>query len=140
MYETRRKLLFEQLEDLHASTREQLTEAFMGKEVTLIGTWPKVSRGRAALIDGIIFDHVTGEPLFLCMVLRSGAKEGERDFLNSATWTRSYRPWKEFLVMDRCVQCGASPVRDNLDGDDLCQGCCDKWARGEAPDPDEERE
>lgn len=139
MNEARRQELFEQLRTVCESARDELRAAFMGKEVTLIGTWPKVSRGRAALIDGVIFDHVTGEPLFLCMVLRSGAKEGERDFLNSAGWTRSYRPWKEFLVMGLCVQCGASPVRDNLDGDDLCQGCCDKWARGEAPDPDEER-
>jgi hypothetical protein len=30
-----------------------------------------------------------------------------------------------------CAQCGALPIRDNLDGDDLCQSCCDKWARGE---------
>lgn len=100
MDEARRQELFEEVRSVCESAREELKAAFMGKEVTLIGTWPKSSRGRAALIDGIIFDHVTGEPLFLCMVLRSGAKEGERDFLNSAGWTRSYRPWSQFLVME----------------------------------------
>jgi hypothetical protein len=35
-----------------------------------------------------------------------------------------------------CARCGGSPVRDNLDGEDLCQPCCDAWARAEAPDPE----
>lgn len=35
-----------------------------------------------------------------------------------------------------CAWCGATPIRDTLDGDPLCQGCCDKWARGEAPEPE----
>lgn len=33
-----------------------------------------------------------------------------------------------------CVQCGNVPLRDILDGDPLCQQCCDKWVRAEAPD------
>lgn len=33
-----------------------------------------------------------------------------------------------------CARCGALPIRDNLDGDDLCQACCDKWAQGERPE------
>jgi hypothetical protein len=32
---------------------------------------------------------------------------------------------------DQCDWCGGSPIRDNLDGDDLCQQCCDKWVRAE---------
>lgn len=28
-----------------------------------------------------------------------------------------------------CLQ--EMPIRDNLDGEDLCQECCDKWVRGE---------
>jgi hypothetical protein len=103
MNEARRQELFDQLRTVCESAREELKKAFMGKEVTLIGTIPAISRGRAALIDGVILDHVTGEPLFLCMVLRSGAKEGERDFLNSAGWTRSYRRWSEFLVMEKAL-------------------------------------
>lgn len=31
-----------------------------------------------------------------------------------------------------CDECGSTPVRDVLDGDKLCQECCDKWVRGEA--------
>lgn len=34
-----------------------------------------------------------------------------------------------------CVQCGNKPIRDVLDGDPLCQACCNKWVRAEAPDP-----
>lgn len=100
MNEARRQELFEQLRTVCEGAREELKAAFMGKEVTLIGTIPKVSRGRAALIDGIIFDHVTGEPLFLCMVLRSGWKSGKPDFLNTSGWTRSYRRWGEFVITE----------------------------------------
>lgn len=31
----------------------------------------------------------------------------------------------------KCDWCGKSPVRDCLDGDALCQQCCDKWAKAE---------
>lgn len=37
----------------------------------------------------------------------------------------------EALARRVCDWCGGAPVRDNLDGDDLCQSCCDKWVRGE---------
>lgn len=30
-----------------------------------------------------------------------------------------------------CTQCGQFPVREELDGDRLCQSCCDKWVRAE---------
>lgn len=30
-----------------------------------------------------------------------------------------------------CVNHPTRPVRDNLDGDDLCQECCENWAKGE---------
>lgn len=30
-----------------------------------------------------------------------------------------------------CAWCGELPIRDNLDGEDLCQSCCNKWAQGE---------
>lgn len=33
---------------------------------------------------------------------------------------------------DTCDRCGAEQVRDVLDGDRLCQSCCDKWVRAEA--------
>lgn len=32
----------------------------------------------------------------------------------------------------RCEWCNAYPVRANIDGDNLCHACCEKWARGEA--------
>jgi hypothetical protein len=31
----------------------------------------------------------------------------------------------------KCQSCGASPVREWLDGDALCQSCCNDWVRGE---------
>lgn len=31
----------------------------------------------------------------------------------------------------RCISHHDRPARDNLDGDDLCQECCDAWARAE---------
>lgn len=34
-------------------------------------------------------------------------------------------------VAGRCVNHPTRPVRDNLDGDDLCQECCTNWAKGE---------
>jgi hypothetical protein len=34
-----------------------------------------------------------------------------------------------------CDQCGTHPVREVLDGDKLCQACCDQWARNQQPDP-----
>ena len=30
-----------------------------------------------------------------------------------------------------CDKCGGYPVLHNLDGDDLCRACCDKWAASE---------
>lgn len=33
-----------------------------------------------------------------------------------------------------CDNCGAKPIRDTLDGDALCQACCDKWARAQGED------
>jgi len=30
-----------------------------------------------------------------------------------------------------CDQCGKAPVRTELDGDELCQGCANKWVQGE---------
>ena len=37
---------------------------------------------------------------------------------------------------DVCDRCGDAPVRDVLDGDYLCQSCCEAWARGEQPEDD----
>lgn len=41
-------------------------------------------------------------------------------------------------LLDSCAQCGARPIRDTLDGEPLCQTCCDKWARGEGAQIDGE--
>lgn len=32
---------------------------------------------------------------------------------------------------NRCAWCSAIPIRANLDGDELCQACCEKWVRAE---------
>jgi len=38
---------------------------------------------------------------------------------------------------DCCDSCCATPVREVIDGDKLCQDCADKWARGQEPDEGE---
>lgn len=52
-----------------------------------------------------------------------------------AAWGVPWPPpkgWKQSLTASQgCDWCGGSPIRDNLDGDDLCQQCCDKWVRAE---------
>lgn len=70
---------------------------FMGKEVTLLNTFPKVSRGRSAVIDGVAI--IDGVVVFLCMVTRSGTDPADRDFINGPAWTRSYLPLTEFVVL-----------------------------------------
>lgn len=30
-----------------------------------------------------------------------------------------------------CAWCGRAPIREVLDGEALCQDCCDKWARAQ---------
>jgi hypothetical protein len=82
-----------QRSDVFEATVRLLEQAYLHKEVTLINTWPRKSRGRAALIEAIMIQD--GVPLFLCMVLRSGS---ETEFLNSEGWTRQYRPWGEFVL------------------------------------------
>jgi len=73
-----RQLTFDAIKQDHDRMIELLKKTYLHKEVTLINTYPKKSRGRAAYIEGIIIDR--GEPLFLCMVLHSGS---ETEFLNS---------------------------------------------------------
>lgn len=36
-----------------------------------------------------------------------------------------------FKLVKHCDWCGAREFRVNLDGDDLCQGCANKWVHGE---------
>lgn len=31
----------------------------------------------------------------------------------------------------KCAWCGGSPIREHLDGDDLCFPCCNRWVIGE---------
>lgn len=53
------------------------------------------------------------------------------------TWLGRHLVWISAATADnesreqKCVQCGAEPIRDILDGDALCQACCDAWVRGE---------
>jgi hypothetical protein len=77
----------------HDAMIDMLRRNYLNLEVTLINTWPKISRGRAAKITGVMISD--GEPLFLCMVLRSGS---ETEYLNGPSWSRSYRPWDEFVI------------------------------------------
>lgn len=39
--------------------------------------------------------------------------------------------WTEPWEWEDCAKCGATPVRDVLDDEALCQECCEAWARGE---------
>lgn len=91
MNERQRESLFASIKTTHLFAIDRLQQAYLHKEVTLINTCKK-SRGRAALIKGIIIQD--GVPLFLCMVLRSGSDIP----LNGAPWTRSYREWEEFVI------------------------------------------
>ncbi len=36
-----------------------------------------------------------------------------------------------------CAWCGQHPIRDVLDGDPLCQSCCNQWCKGEQAAADE---
>jgi hypothetical protein len=94
MTEKQRRGLFASIKMTHLCAIDRLRQAYLHKEVTLINTWPRKSRGRAALIEAIIIRD--GIPLFLCMVLRSGSGT---EFLNSEGWTRQYRPWDQFVVL-----------------------------------------
>ncbi len=35
------------------------------------------------------------------------------------------------VAKPRCAWCGTFPIRAELDGDPLCQSCCNKWVYGE---------
>ena len=37
-----------------------------------------------------------------------------------------------------CAWCGGTPIRDVLDGDPLCQECCDKWVGGNRTEDEEQ--
>ena len=60
--------------------------------------------------------------------------------IDFAEGRRSRRPssphigYEDRVETQHCSQCGAFPVREVLDGDRLCQACCDKWVRAERPD------
>lgn len=85
---------FECVKHDHDKKLRYLKDEFLRKEVMLVDTHPSVSRGRAAIITDVQF--IDGVPYFLCMVLRSGS---ETEFLNSESWTRQYRPYREFIVI-----------------------------------------
>lgn len=40
--------------------------------------------------------------------------------------------WTEPWEWEDCAKCGASPVREILDDEPLCQDCCDEWAQNES--------
>lgn len=37
----------------------------------------------------------------------------------------------EMSARDFCKRCGATPIREVLDGEPLCQACCVAWVRAE---------
>lgn len=48
---------------------------------------------------------------------------------------------KAGLAAETCAGCGQlSVIREVLDGDKLCQGCCDAWGKGEGQAEAEHRE
>lgn len=90
--------LVEMIKKTHDMNVAHFKRLFLGKEVTLLGTFPRISRGRSAVIDNVAI--INGEVMFLCMVIRSGTEPEDRDFLNSAAWTRSYWKLDQFVVLE----------------------------------------
>lgn len=50
------------------------------------------------------------------------------DMLDVTDQTAAVTKLKNILACDRC---GSKPIRDTLDGNNLCQSCCNAWAKGE---------
>jgi hypothetical protein len=44
-------------------------------------------------------------------------------------WSPVIKSWS---FKDVCVTCGDTPIREILDGDRLCQNCCNQWVKAEA--------
>lgn len=58
-----------------------------------------------------------------------GVSEREDDF------SQGIRGVKITVRQASCAWCEGVPIREVIDGDALCQSCCDKWARSQAPEP-----
>ncbi len=54
----------------------------------------------------------------------------KRFIVHHRKWWQFWKPrqWVKITTLPGCAWCGALPIRDNLDGDDLCNAR-DQWAR-----------
>ncbi len=43
-------------------------------------------------------------------------------------------------ICHACAWCGQSPIRETLDGEALCQSCCDAWVKSEGQALTEEQQ
>lgn len=68
-----------------------------------------------------------GEQARLCRLIHSGGDEGRHNLQADG----GNRASTALQSLRGCKNHPGRPVRDNLDGDDLCQECCDQWVRGE---------
>ena len=59
-----------------------------------------------------------------CFCLRGAGHKGAHEYTHSPT--RKNWSWK-----DRCINHDDRAVREYLDGDLLCQECCNNWVRSE---------
>jgi hypothetical protein len=101
MLEKDREELFMMLEITTLSALKELREAYMGKTVKIVAGSNRKARGRLAVIDGIIIEN--GEPLFCCMVIRLNSDPRELRFVNNEAWTRAYRRWEDFEIVEETV-------------------------------------
>lgn len=59
-----------------------------------------------------------------CFCLKAIGHKGAHEY--------TYQPRsKSYSWKDRCVHHDDRPVREIIDGDMLCQDCCDNWVKGE---------
>ena len=90
--------LFLEMEQKYHEHITMLNEQYMGKVVELNNVYPAKARGRTAVIDHVIIKN--GKPLFCCKVTRHNTDPSDRIFLNTPSWSRSYRPKEHFTVVN----------------------------------------
>lgn len=94
-----------------------------------------------ALVHKDVCHRLVAQPAVV-HVVREAYREGwcagfcegdcEADWLKSdALAAMQVQPVAVDLSEPKCAWCGATPIREVLDNEPLCQNCCNLWARGE---------
>jgi hypothetical protein len=91
----RNDLLIE-MENVYHSFSRELYRRFKNKVVILTNPTLKGFE-RVAVIEEIVIRN--GNPYFLCMVVLYGTDPSKKLYLNTPSWSREYRPIREFRVM-----------------------------------------